>query len=327
MESFGVIQQKLPPWLRMPQGRTLPCALGVLAMILGVEFAFLSLAPKRSKAVEKHSGAGSVHTVEPGFSTGESLLIQPRLGEPSLRAAWQELVEESRAAAAKGDSDTAIRLLEEAEAQAPQQAAALAEVAVQLEKCSAPARALKLWERIHQFGLSAGIYYSAADAKLNLLQAKVTEDRSGDVLAGTKGAPLRFSKLTTKEQQGSSHHRRIFTLEVPVQRAGPIQIEVRDVSVQVQFYDQVNGRTLERTNAAIRWKWASAPVDWVDESVETLEVDYLQAQHRSNNEERRYFGYVASVYYKDKLLDAKADPPRLGQQYPPARLLSRDSAP
>lgn len=327
MQSFGAIQQKLPPWLQLPQGRTLPCTVGVLALIFGVELALLSVAPDRSKKDEKRSSSGPVHNVEPEFSTGESLLIQPRLGAPSLRAGWQELVEESRAAAAKGDSDTAIKLLEEAEAQAPQQAAALAEVAVQLEKCSAPARALKLWERIHQFGLSAGIYYSAADAKLSLLQAKTAEERSTDILGGTKGAPLRFSKLTTKEQPGSSPHRRVFTLEVPVQRAVPMQIEVRDVSVQVQFYDQINGRTLERTSAAIRWKWASAPVDWRDESVETLEVDYHQSLNRTNHEERRYFGYVASVYYKDKLLDAKADPPRLGQQYPPARLLSRDAAP
>jgi hypothetical protein len=112
-----------------------------------------------------------------------------------------------------------------------------------------------------------------------------------------------------------------------VQRSGGESIEVRDVSVQVQFYDQINGRTLERTNAAIRWKWASAPVDWLDENTETLEVHYRQTANRSNAEDRRFFGYVASVYYKDRLLDMRADPPRLGQQYPPPKLLARDAAP
>jgi hypothetical protein len=313
--------------MHFPQGRTLPCALGVLALALGVEIAMFSIAPKRRRVNETRLSSGTFHTVEPEFSTGEPLLIQPRLGAPSLRAGWQELVEESRAAAAKGDMDTAIRLLEEAEAQAPQQPAALAEVAVQLEKCMAPARALKLWERIHQFGLSAGIYYSAADAKLNLLQAKTAEERPSESPSGAKGAPLKFSKIALTDLSGNTPHRRFFTLEVPIHRVGSPQIEIRDVSVQVQFYDQINGRTLERTNAAIRWKWASTPVDWREEAVETLAVEYHQAPHRSNNEERRYFGYVASVYYRDKLIDSRADPPRLGQQYPPARLLSRDAAP
>jgi hypothetical protein len=294
---------------------------------MAVELALLSIMPRRTAVSEKHPSSAGFHSVEPEFSTGESLLIQPRLGAPSLRAGWQELVEESRAAAAKGDTDAAIKLLDDAEAQAPQQPAALAEVAVQLEKCLAPARALKLWERIHQFGLSAGIYYSAADAKLSLLQVKTAEDHAGEVSSGSKGAPLRLSKITLTEQPGNSPHKRFFTLEVPVQRSGSTPVEVRDVSVQVQFYDQINARTLERTNAAIRWKWASAPVDWRDEAVETLQVEYRQTQGRSSNEDRRYFGYVASVYYKDKLLDSKADPPRLGQQYPPARLLSRDAAP
>ena len=318
---------KLPPWLQLPQGRTLPCALTVLLLGFGVELALLSLAPKPALRKEKHSSAGTYHSVEPEFSTGESLLIQPRLGAPSLRAGWQELVEQSRAAASKGDTDTAIQLLEDAEAQVPQQPAALAEVAVQLEKCSAPARALKLWERVHQFGISAGIYYSAADAKLNLLQSKTAEEAKADFSGGIKGAALRFAKLSMREHQGSTPARRSFTLEVPVQRGETSKIEVRDVSVQVQFYDQLNGRILERTNAAIRWKWSSAPVDWRDEPVETLEVDYRQTQSRSLGEERRYFGYVASVYYKDKLLDTRADPLRLGQQYPPPRLLSRDAAP
>jgi hypothetical protein len=327
MYYTDLINTKLPGWLHLPRGRTLPCAVGVILAVFGVQMALLSIVPKRDAQFAKRTASSSPRGIEPEFSTGESLLIQPRLGAPSLRAGWQELVEESRAAAAKGDSDLAVKLLEEAESQAPQQPAALAEVAVQMEKCSAPGRALKLWERVHQFGISAGIYYSAADAKLNLIQAKKADESNGSSTAGAKTAPLKFAKLVLKEHAGSSPNRRNFTLEVPVQRGGNNRIEVRDVSVQVQFYDQLNARTLERTNAAIRWKWASAPVDWTDDSTETLEVEYHQATNRSNGEERRFFGYVASVYYKDKLLDMRADPPRLGQQYPPPRLLARDAAP
>ncbi len=330
MNAPAVLHLKSVAWLRMPPGRTLPCALATLGVGLGVELALLAFAPTRSPSFEKARSPGPYHTVEPEFSTGPSLLIQPRLEAPALRGVWQELVEQSRAAAAKGDTDSAIKLLEDAEAQVPLQPAALAEVAVQYEKCSAPARALKLWERIHQFGISAGVYYSAADAKLSLLQAHSSDnprsETSGSGGLGKNG-PLRLSKLSVREHTGSHPAHRNFTLEVPVQKLPGPKVEVRDVSIQVQFYDQINGRVLERTNAAIRWKWATAPVDWVDEPVETLEVDYRQGQSRSVNEERRYFGYVASVYYKDKLVDTRAEPGRLGQQYPPPRLLSREAAP
>jgi len=203
----------------------------------------------------------------------------------------------------------------------------LAEIAVQLEKCSAPGRAIKLWEKIHQFGTSAGVYYSAADAKLSLMQAGGSESASGEPSPTSKGGVLHFTKVTLKEHLQSSASKRNFTLSVPVQKAGSQNIQVKDVSIQVQFYDQINGRTLERTNAAVRWKWATAPVDWQEENSETLEVEYRQGPSRSSAEERRYFGYVASVYYKDKLLDTRSDPPRLGQQYPPPRILSKEGTP
>jgi hypothetical protein len=103
------------------------------------------------------------------------------------------------------------------------------------------------------------------------------------------------------------------------------------VSIQVLFYDQingVNGTTLERTQATRNWKWSTPPVDWRDENVETLDIEYRQGtQIKVASEERRYFGYVASLYYQDKLVDSKSDPPRLGQQYPPPRILSKEAAP
>lgn len=325
--GVAVLNDKLPPLLQIPRGQTLPWAVTALLLALGMQLALLSITPPKRKTLDKRLTRTASLGVEPEFSTALDLLIQPRLEAPALRSEWQELVEESKAAAAKGDVDAAIQLLEEAEGQAPRQPAALAEIAVQLEKCQAPARALKIWEKIHQFGISAGVYYSAADAKLSLLQAKTAEESKSDSGAMSKSAVLRFTKLTTREHVGSYAARRNFTLEVPVQRNTSKEIQVRDVSVQVQFYEQINGRTLERTNAAIRWKWGTSPVDWQSEANEILEVDYKQSPVQSPGEERRFFGYVASIYYKDKLIDIRAEPSRLGQQYPPPRLLPRDPAP
>jgi hypothetical protein len=311
--------------LQLPPGRTVPVALSLLCAGFIAELLILGYARLRHPSDSKDTGqeaAANQATPEP------SLLIEPRLEAPEIRSAWQELVERSRASAAKGETDVAIGLLEDAEAQVPEQPAALAEIAVQLEKCSAPARAVKLWERIHQFGISAGVYYSAADAKLSLLYARATESGTADSVLGLgKIGPLRFGKLAVKELAHSTGTRRLFVLSVPLQKTTEEVIKVKDVSIQVLFYDQINGNTLERTNATRNWKWSSSPVDWVDEAIETLEIDYRQGpQTRSFSEDRRYFGYVASLYYRDKLVDSKSDPPRLGQQYPPTRILSKEAA-
>ncbi len=300
-------------------------ALAVLGLGLIAETGFLaySLLRRPQEPAENEPTAAAVSEApEP------SLLIEPRLEAPEIRSAWQELVERSRAAAAKGETDTAISLLEDAEAQVPQQPASLAEIAVQFEKCLAPARAVKLWERIHQFGTSAGVYYSAADAKLSLLYARAAESGNAESVLGLgKTGPLRFAKLGLKELPRSTGARRFFNLSVPLQKTNDEPIKVKDVSIQVLFYDQINGHTLERTNATRNWKWSSAPVDWLDENVEILEIEYRQgAPLKFAMEDRRYFGYVASIYYQDKLIDSKSEPPRLGQQYPPPRILSKEAA-
>jgi hypothetical protein len=330
MQANTFSAPKFAAILRLPPGRTLPCSLGALGIALVVHVTLLITVRDGQKSAKNPDAFAGAHSVEPEFSTGPTLLIQPRLEAPELRGIWQNLVDQSRAAAARGEVDAAIKLLEEAENQVPNQPAALAEVAIQLEKCEAPARAIALWERIHQFGTSAGVYFSAADAKLHLLHAKVSEGSSSDAAnaaAPMNNGPLRFGKMLLKDYPGSTPSRRSFTLNVPVQRINDSKIEVRDVSVQVQFYDQMGNRMLERTNAAIRWKWASSPVDWLDEKIEFLEVEYRQTSGKHNGEDRRFFGYVASVYFKDKLIDSRAEPPRLGQQYPPSRILSRESVP
>jgi hypothetical protein len=327
MSTLSLLPQSAARLLKLPPGRTVPCALALLAAGFVCELFFWVYAIRHPQLRERHAHLDSpAAPEEPAIEP--SLLIQPRLEAPEIRSAWQELVERSRAAAAKGEMELAINLLEEAEVQVPNQPPALAEIAVQLEKCSAPARAIKLWERIHQFGTSAGVYYSAADAKLNLLYARTESgSQSAETLpVAAKNNLLSFGKFSVKEQPHSMTQRRSFTLSVPVQKNAAQDIKVKDVSIQVQFYDQINGRTLERTNATIRWKWASAPVDWQDEPLEVLDVDYFQAPGRVPGQERRYFGYVASVYYEDRLLDTRAEPPRLGQQYPPPRILSKEAA-
>lgn len=276
----------------------------------------------------------------PLASPAPHLMIQPRLEVPTVRAPWQQMLEESRAAAARGQTAQALRILADAEPQFPQFPFAIAELAAQFEKLGATDRAMKLWERVYQYGASAGVYFSAAEAKLRLLSEQSAAEAASPPGAATESklrggaapaqpaAPVRFGKISLRDTPDGSAARRHFVLSVPIHKTAPKPLEAKDIFIEVQFYDQIGAKTLERTNGFIQWKWVTNAMNWKDNAgPNVLEVEYRQGPPRKPHEHRSYFGYVASVYYQDKLQDFRADPPRLGQQYPPPRLLPKEGSP
>jgi len=267
------------------------------------------------------------------------LIAQPRLRDPSVRAPWQEMLESARAAVATQRNDIALRTLTEVEAQIPQQPFAMAEIATQYEKLGESQKALTLWKKIHEFGQQAGVYFATAEAKLaqlelikeDLVAAKRTpttsEHQSASPTATKSTAMLKFGKFSIHDSAKSAPSKKQLVLSIPVVKANGLEVEAKDVAIEVQFYDQTQGKNVERTNADIEWKWASNATDWSDHSAKILQVEYRQGNSRRPGEQRAYFGYVASVYYKEKLQDVRSDPARLGQQYPPPRILPKENNP
>jgi hypothetical protein len=267
-------------------------------------------------------------------------MIQPRLEIPTVRASWQQMLEESRSAAARGQTAQALKILADAEPQLPQLPFAFAELATQFEKLGASDRAYKLWERVYQYGASAGVYFSAAESKLRLLGEQGADDATqpgagvplrksaGTATGGESSAPVRFGKFSQRDAPDGTASARHFWLTIPIHSGSQLPLEAKDIDIEVQFFDQVRGKTLERTNGFIQWKWVTNAMNWkAGSNPKLLEVEYRQGPSRKAGESRAYFGYVASVYYKDKLQDYRCDPPRLGQQYPPPRLLPKEGAP
>lgn len=319
---------------QLPSGRTVPVALALLGasvlvhlFLAGWGFYLRSAASVEAPRTDLFR-AEAFKRVEPP-DTPPSLLVQPRMDSLHLRSPWQELLEQSRASAANRQPEAAFKALTEAEAQLPRQPDALAEIAVQYEKMGSPAQAIKLWEMVYQFGPAAGVYHAAADAKLSILK-DFNPSTPPPVPAPAPAAPLpkpgllRFGKFGSVQAAGSTPIHRAFTLNIPVQRAEHTSIAATDIFIQVQFYDQINARSLERTNATVSWKWSKTPVDWTSNRTQTLQVGYVQGPKRTTKEVRRFYGYVASVYYHGKLLDTRADPPLLGHQYPPPRMISKE---
>ncbi|MHA3771396.1 tetratricopeptide repeat protein [Verrucomicrobiota bacterium sgz303538] len=262
---------------------------------------------------------------------------------------FTELIEQARTLRERGDTSTAITRFREALALDPQNPLPLAEIATTFEKVGAADKAAEHWRRIYDMGEAAGVYYTAAEAKMKASQAqailqtmpKTTPQDLAVAAEATRqpapatesaatvpGSKLGLGDVTRRDEVDPSALQK-FTLRVPIRAKPRARIDVRDVTIQVLFYDVINGRTLDKTNAQVSTRWANPPGDWGDDDVETLEVTYTQQPPEQGEpmENRKFYGYIVRIYYKDALLDTRAEPARLNQTFPAPRTLQTDSTP
>lgn len=110
-----------------------------------------------------------------------------------------------------------------------------------------------------------------------------------------------------------------FHLRVPISARSETPIIVRDLVIEVRFYDRLTDGTVLPTQATVRSSWKSPPANWKDEETETLEVEYTLAKPSSEEEEksgRAFYGHLVRVYYKDRLQAIEATPLDLAERFP-----------
>jgi len=103
-------------------------------------------------------------------------------------------------------------------------------------------------------------------------------------------------------------------LIIPVRSTGQDSIEPELVEIKIHFYDIVDGKKIEpvptERKKQIITKWLSNPVNWEQSGEETLEATYTLPPLRLADVhifgDRKYYGYVAQLYYKGKILDQQA---------------------
>jgi hypothetical protein len=89
--------------------------------------------------------------------------------------------------------------------------------------------------------------------------------------------------------------------------------------IKVLFFDLVDGETVSPTIATVNSRWMLPPVDWRDGDTEELAVEYRLPKptaDASKPEDRKYFGYLVRVYYKDQLQASAAEPRSLLERPP-----------
>ncbi len=268
----------------------------------------------------------------------------PPPAAPSADTRVSDLVEMARTLRARGDTATTITRLREAEAISPTNGSVLFELAMTYEKMGMADKAAEHWKKIYGLGESAGPFYTAAEAKLRAAEtmAKLTTAQAAAAARPTPAAPpapavrepegfqpgatLALAEVVLAKQDDPNSVQKMM-LRIPIKGRPNTKIEVRDLIIHVDFYDMVEGQKIVRTNANVSSRWTTLPIDWSDDDVEVLEVEYAQPKLdvKRAAEGRRYFGFIIRVYYKTELQDMRAEPVSLLKQYPPPLKLTAEA--
>jgi tetratricopeptide (TPR) repeat protein len=255
--------------------------------------------------------------------------------EPTNR--FEEVLLQGRQLRERGDMSTAITKLREAATMDPKNPIPVAELAATYEKMGNADRAAEHWRKIYEMGDAAGVYFTLAETKLKVSQVLAVKEatRPGpDAAADTSvavdgiaaGATLGLLPIRTEDEPDDGSAKR-FTLHIPIKARPKSKTEVRDLVIHVLFYDIVDGQNVVQTSANVSSRWMTPPADWTESDVEELAVEYQLPKPEAKaakRENRKYFGYIVRIYYKQQLQAATAEPERLSQQYPPPPTLPKD---
>jgi tetratricopeptide (TPR) repeat protein len=252
--------------------------------------------------------------------------------QPAPDTRFGELLQQGKTLRERGDASNALIKFREAYALDPRNPAAIAEIAQTFEKMGLPDKAAEHWKRIFDMGESAGIYYAAAEAKMKeaMMTAQVALGSDPNAQGGSgvvANATLGIGTVETEEINDPKAMRR-FLLKVPIQLRQKTRLNVKDVAIQVLFYDLVDDKP-QRTSANVSNRFSTAPVDWREDNTEILEVEYNQPAPDPRDpkpENRKYFGYIIRLYYNDELQATRAEPPLLGQKFPASHTLEKEVA-
>jgi hypothetical protein len=261
------------------------------------------------------------------------------------------LVEQARVLREGGDTLTALTRLREAQAVSPDNPKVISEMAITYEKMGLADKARDQWRRIYLMGEAAGIYYAAADAKLNALRAPgepvpgSSEPTTSAASAESVNAPGMANKDASGFQPNASlamaevvrgevndpNAQTHFSLKIPVKCRPGTKVDVHEVVVQVFFYDLLDDRSVVQTSATVNSQWTTPPTDWAEDNLEILEVEYTLPKPDPRDpsrpmENRKYYGYMVRIYYKKELQDMRAEPIKLLQQFPTSTTLQTDDS-
>ncbi len=235
-------------------------------------------------------------------------LTTPPIANPRA----ERLINEARTARVAGDMGMAIVKLEEALKESPDEPNALYELGLVHEMMGVYERASYFYEKVFQLGVGrSGELYKSAASKL----------RDGFEQPGDLRGKIALGRVRVFKDPKTDQDERVI-LSIPVIKAPDQEVQLPDLQVEVHFFNKTSkGEIVKLEDKSwATMNWATLPFDWAG-GEETLRVDYVipsrdtQTNHLFG--ELDYYGQVATLSYKNEILDVQAWPrdlaARIGQ--------------
>lgn len=238
-------------------------------------------------------------------------------GNAAEQARMTELVAEADKLEAGASPGDALVPLEEALAMKPDNAELLARVATLHERLGQSELAQAGWQKLVDLGPAAGNLFDVAEVRLKLLEGPGGNDAGLELRDQTGLQPgSALGVVDLKVTDDGSPSAPIKDLRLAVKARPGETIDVRDVRINVTFYETFNGEIVP-TMSRVQSMWFTTPVDWKGEGVEILEVKYeLPRIGPDGGPPPDFYGYVVNIYHRGQLQETRAEPAELQELFP-----------
>lgn len=245
-------------------------------------------------------GVSSGGTGDPDLPVGAA----PRGPSDIADTVARELYGIGRALRKDGDMGGALEKFRAADARLPENPRILYEIASAFDTMGLTDKALPYWTQIRDLGPeAAGDVYAIAELKL---------------LGGTEAPPMRPMTVLYVNQALAKEHPEVttgeqVTIRLALKAREGVPIDVGNVYLDARFFDVTSGGNIEASPTnPVRWEWMTQPADWKGQSEEVLDLVYYQAGETDLDGaavlNRRYYGFLVKLYYRDVLQDLYSEP-------------------
>ena len=199
------------------------------------------------------------------------------------------MLEQARQLRSRGDTNSALARLREAEVAEPDNAQIIAEMALTYEAMQMPDRAFEQWQRVYNQGEGIGALYNLADARLHSVPSSAAPPTAGGPASSSavdsteasgfqekSDTVLKLTDISKEDLEDPAAEQKIALKIVVKNRPGTV-VDPDKVKILAYFYDLVDGKSIVQTNAQTEYAWITpGRIDWANDKSEVLQTTYTR---------------------------------------------------
>ena len=266
----------------------------------------------QSPSLQKtHEPAGNTPLEkEPPLSATPVPRNAPAAGNPLLPATTGpapevvELIEVARALRRDGDTAGALNKLREADRHMPASPRILWELNITYKAMALEEKAQEKLTRLVELGPEkGGEYYQIA---------KLSVDADTPGQTAWEAYDFSYGRIVTSTQPDDGNGERVL-VRMAIHSRLEYAVAPEDIAILIEFYDLVDDAKVEKTRSNTPTShWPTQPVNWTEPATEIIEWQYhmpvLTPREIADFGKRKYYGFIARLYHKNKLQDVYAQP-------------------